>query len=304
MDVKRHDGVLMVYSKDISDSLGLNCVVKEDNISFNQDNITLGMRYDSPYVFKDGYIMYVMEKPPAELATSKIYVPLSFVTDYLQAKVIIKKNNEYYINKGDLSLYDVVKFLPKEVLSAINDQNSPYRTKILKAVELSRSMNIEIPKINIMEKVMVTAPLATYTYNFKGDLIKHGHSEEEIANYAYEDYKAIERSWKLPEEMIQSTKSSYPELKDKDLSNWRYVDYEKYMTVADEKNFESSFSDEQKQQLKQRGILLEDTHYLKELYFNKLQTYSDDDLKKIIRSYYQFSIDWLKANSKYEKLEK
>ncbi|HQE22688.1 MAG TPA: stalk domain-containing protein [Syntrophomonadaceae bacterium] len=75
-------GISMVSVKEASDLLGLRCEHKGDAIVLSQDNIALEIHYASPHVYKDGYIMYVLESPAVD-DQGTVYVPLSFFTDYL-----------------------------------------------------------------------------------------------------------------------------------------------------------------------------------------------------------------------------
>lgn len=292
--IKDIGGISMVPVKEASGLLGLNYADEKGHIVLRQDNIALKIHYTSPNVYKDGHIMYIMESPAIK-DQGTTYVPLSFFTDYLEIAVRSDDKNQLSItDNSDFSLCNVVQFLPQEVRGALNDENYPHRDEILKAVELPRSMNIDIPKIN-MKKVIQTKPLDAYAYDFKGELKRHGYKDEEIPGFSYHDYKVIERSWKLPEEMTKSLKKSYPELADKDLSQWTYGDYEKYYTEQDQDNFARSFTKDQTIQLNQRGILLEDIFYLRKE-FHQIDTIlakPDEVLKKTIEGYYQISIDAL-----------
>ncbi len=288
------NGIPMVSVEDASSLLGLTCAVENGSIILRQDQIVLKIEPHQPYVRKDGFIMYIMEKPAAYVKGGA-YLPVSLLTDYFKVTIKADENNRLFIARGtDLSLYKIVKFLPQEVSAAINDENDPNRDKLLEQVELPRSMDIKIPKIN-MDRVIVTTPLSQYSNVFKNDLIQHGYGEKEIATFSYNDYCLIQSTWKLPNAMVKSFKKMCPELSNRDLSAWTYGDYEKYYTQQDKVNFESSFTEEQKKQFKQRGILLDDVHYLyKDFYtIDTILSQPDEVLKKTLKQYYQFSIDML-----------
>jgi len=135
--------------------------------------------------------------------------------------------------------------------------------------------------------------LNAFDYDFKGELKRHGYTEEEISKFSYHDYKVIESTWKLPEEMMISISKSYPELANEDPSQWTYGDYREYYTKQDQENFVRSFTDEQLTQLNQRGILVEDTFYLlKEFHeIDMILAQPDEVLKRTLERYYQLSID-------------
>lgn len=290
------NGTSMISAKDASLLLGLTYSVENGSIVLKQDYIVLRINLDTPYVYKDGYIMYMMEKP-AICKNDIAYLPSSFFSDYF--KVDIRSDEKKHLcitNSTNFSLYDIVQFLPEEVLEAINNKNYPNRDKILKQVELPRSMNILIPKIN-MDRVIVTTPLSNYNNVFKSELIQHGYTEKEIATFSLNDFRVIESTWKLPEDMVKRVKRGYPELENRDLSNWTFGDYKKYYTKQNKANSESSFTEKQKTQLKQRGILMEDVHSLLKDYYkiDIILAQPDEALKKTLEGYYQFAIDMLGA---------
>ena len=290
------NGTPMISTKDASLLLGLTYSVENGSIVLKQDHIVLRIKLDTPYVYKDGYIMYVMEKP-AVCENDITYLTSSLFSDYFNVDIKSDKKNHLFItNSNDFSLYEIVNFLPEDVLEAINNKNYPNRDKILKQVELPRSMNIRIPKINI-DRVIVTTPLSNFSDVFKSELIQHGYTEKEISTFSLNDYRVIESTWKLPEDMVKRVKRGYPGLANRDLSDWTFGDYEKYFTKQDKANFESIFTEKQKSQLKQRGILMEDVHFLLKDYYNidTILAQPDEVLKKTIEGYYQFSIDMLEV---------
>lgn len=218
--IKDINGVSMVSAKEASALIGLNYSEKDNRIELTQDQITLRINIGRPFVYRDKYVMYVMEGSALKEGNT-IYLPKSFFSDYLGETIKSENNQLSLSDRKVFSLFDIVKFLPEEVLGAINNANYPNRNKIILAVELPRSMNITIPKIN-SEKIIDTTPLSSYTGVFKANLLQHGFSQKEVAEFSYNDYRVIESSWKLSDQMITSAKHSYPELKDKDLSKWTY----------------------------------------------------------------------------------
>lgn len=292
--IKNVNGVSMVSVQEAAELLGLSYIPAQDGFILKQEQISLNFSFHKPYVIKDRYIMYVMETPAVE-DNGTAYLPRRLFSDYFQVEVKMNQQNQLTISKGaNFSLYNVVKFLPSEVKKALNQSSDPSLNKIRKAVELPRSMNIRIPKLN-GDKIIQTTSLVEYNYIFIEELKKHGYSENEIAGFSYNDYSVIEDSWRLSADMIKLVKRSYPELKNQDLSTWTYGKYEQYYTAKDKDNFAGSFTAEQKLQLQKRGILLEDVHYLyKDFYtIDTIFAQPDGVLKKDLEGYYQFAIDQL-----------
>jgi len=122
------------------------------------------------------------------------------------------------------------------------------------------------------------------------------YTDKEIADFTIGDFEAIENTWKLPEEMIGSKKRLYPELKHEDLSNWTYGDIQNYSDYREKMNLGSQFTEEQREEFRQRGILLEDVFYLRKDFHavDTILAQSDEILRETIEGYYQFAIDMLR----------
>ncbi|MGI6677520.1 MAG: stalk domain-containing protein [Dehalobacterium sp.] len=285
----------MLAVKKASELLGLNYKADEaGSFVLSQDGIVLKFYYDSSHVYKDGHIMYIMEGPAVN-DQGKAYVPLSFFTDYLGTEISFDDKNQLVVSDdSNFSLYNVVQFLPQEIHQALKNQDYPHREEIINAVRLPSSLDIDIPKIN-MEKIIDTKPLDAFSYDFKGELREHGYTEEEISRFSYHDFKVIESTWQLTEEMINSIKNDDPELAEKDLSQWTIGDYQKYYKERDKKNLELSFTEEQLAQLNQRGILMEDAFYLLKEFqqMDRILAQPDEVLRRIMEGYYQLRIDAL-----------
>ncbi len=295
LPVEEIDGILGVLAEDLARLLHLEFSIEQDIIFFKKDDILLKITLNNGYVYRDRYLLDVLEAKPTR-NNGKVYIPVEFLADTLGVPLRSDTQNQIYIADSEFSLYNYIKFLPQEVVRAINDLSYPYRDEILKGVELPRSMNIQTPKINT-EKIIVTTPLEAYAYDFKGILKNQGYTDEEIAQFTYEDYRVLESSWKLPQESIEATKRAYPELRHENLKNWTYGDKEAYSISKDKLALRRCFTLSQMEYLQKNGILLEDAFYLlKELYRpESIINCSPDEIKKIIEGYYQSSISMIRG---------
>lgn len=293
--VEEIDGKMRVSAEELAQILNIGFSKEQNSISFKKDNILLKITINNGYVYRDRYLLDVLEASPVQ-KNGMVYIPVEFLTDTLGVPLRSDTQNQIYIADSDFSLYNHIKFLPQEVIAAINDTGYPNRTEILKAVELPRSMNIQTPKVNV-EKIIVTTPLEAYAYDFKGDLKSHGFTEKEIDQFTYEDYRVLESNWKLPQEMIKLTKRAYPELKHEDLSNWTYGDKEAYSLLKDNIALKKSFTLAQLEYLQKNGILFDDVFYLlKELYSpESIVNQPPEQIKKTIEGYYRSSINMVKG---------
>lgn len=290
IEIVKVNDVAMAPVGKLSEMLGLKYTYTNDEVTIKQDGITLIIKPNLPYVYKDGYIMYVMQGVPIK-ENDQMNISLDFFTDYLEADLYVDNKNRVQLLNQELSLYNVVKFLPKEVLGALYDNCYPYRDKILKAVELPRSMNIETPKLN-NEKIVHTVSLDELSSVFKNELRQHGYSDEDIAGFSFNDYNVLHKTWKLDAEMISLTKSQFAELNNEDLTSWTYGDFQDYQSTH---RGSADITEQQKVQLNDRRILIEDVPYLlKDFYsIDAILSQPDQVLKKKIEENYQVSIDML-----------
>lgn len=189
---------------------------------------------------------------------------------------------------------DTSKFSPADVVKALDQKTSgtvdPNVAAIADNVILPGSMDIKVPNIN-MEKVIITTPLSAYEYDFAKELQEHGVTA--TPDMTYDQYREIEKTWKLNEEQIKMAKRAYPELEKQDISNWTNGDYKSYYAKVDKANLEKGFKPEQLQELTKRGIRKDDLVYLlKEFYTpDAIVAQPDEVLKNTIQGYYQFRVD-------------
>ena len=70
--------------------------------------------------------------------------------------------------------------------------------------------------------VYQTVDVYTLDKSFSEALAAHGIVRTSMS---YSEYEAIESTWLLPNDMIESIKRAYPELALIDMSSWTYGDY-------------------------------------------------------------------------------
>ncbi len=81
-EIKDIDGVSMVSAKNACDILGLTYADKDGGFVIKQDDIKLEFNFSNNYVYKDKFIMYVMEKPAVD-KRDVAYLPMKFETSII-----------------------------------------------------------------------------------------------------------------------------------------------------------------------------------------------------------------------------
>ena len=189
------------------------------------------------------------------------------------------------------------KYMPAEIAEAIEHKNmrSMEYTAILNDVLLPASMGIEIPNIN-PESVYQTVDVYTLDASFSTALADHGIIRTSMS---YSEYEAIENTWLLPDDMIESIKRVYPELALIDMSDWTYGDYKNYSKEADYANALDGISAEQISSLEMRNIRIADLHYLIKEYhtIESVLAQSDSALKQTLEDAYQFTANMVGLTS-------
>lgn len=189
------------------------------------------------------------------------------------------------------------KYLPSDIVEAIEHKNtrSAEHTSVLNDVLRPASMGIEIPNIN-PKSVYQTVDVYTLDSSFSEALAAHGIIRTSMS---YSEYESIERTWLLPEDMIESIKNAYPELAQTDMSNWTYGDYKDYSKEADFENAMDAISVLQLSSLEARNIEVADLHYLIKEYntIENILAQSNSDLKQTLEDAYAFTANMVGLTS-------
>lgn len=157
------------------------------------------------------------------------------------------------------------------------------------------SMGITIPKIDSSRVAPINSKLLRDLKGYETfyeELVNHGYPKEVIEKMTYSEYEAIEATWPMSEEYIEVFKKIHPGLENEDLENWTIGESEEYTKEENIRELATRFTDEQLEELNERGILVEDTRYLFKEYHtaDNILSKSDAALKNTLEGYYTFNI--------------
>lgn len=287
IEIATIDGNNMVKAEDVAYVLDIKTYIDEDNmICFEQDGKIVKLDFDSQYVFQYQYRVDYLKSNSIK-KENEIFIPLLFITDYLKIEGEIKDNKYIPLNIDDFDMYNVVKFLPEEIWAAYNDPDYPDREKILAQVDKPRSMDIDVPNIDI-SRLIWTCPINDkqrdiLLYNYKYE------RPEEIKNLTQEDYTTIEHSQFIEQDIIENLKLNDPALANNDLKSWTYGELNEY--YEQNNNGTSKYSPAEKQQFAQRGIIEDDISILYKHYhdIDTILDQPDESIREILLTNYQ---DW------------
>lgn len=204
-------------------------------------------------------------------------------------RYVCNQNTTQFINKSNT-------VMPKDIVNALERSYSSDSDKtsndVLSIVELPRSLSISIPKID-MSKVHDTNPLEQLQID---NLIKHGYSKEQILTLDAGDYYEIEKTWKIPSEVIPNIVLCFPDVDISIISRWTWGDYFVYSKSADERSNVYALTKEQEAAFKARKITLDDARMLLKDFqtYDNILSQSDNTIKAYIESYYKFTIGNIK----------
>lgn len=183
-----------------------------------------------------------------------------------------------------------VGYSREEIKTALLEYERTGKTsEIAEAVLLPASMGIEIPNLN-PAKVLNDTPLKEYggSETFYAALRAHGYDDPDMENMPYWQYQQLESDWLLEQETIDLL-AGYPELADRDLSQWTYADYNRFNEQRSQDILASWFTEEQLSELQERGIRVEDTRPLLKAFYDPETILEQPDyaLKAVLEDWYE-----------------
>jgi hypothetical protein len=190
-----------------------------------------------------------------------------------------------------------VLYQPEDVLLAVEqlaNQKNIDNESLVQNVFLKQSMGIETVNID-MRKVAVNTKISKLNGEFFDALMKHEIDSETAKCMTLSEFRMLEGTWKLEKEEIEIARRLYPELSKIDISNWTHGEYKNYYMRKNRESLAKRFSEVQHEELKNRGINLEDTFFLFKEFHNAdvILAQSDEVLKDTIEAYYQVKLDML-----------
>ena len=271
---KNISGVEMFPLENLSKISSIKATIDGEQIILQEDQLKITLSLGSRFIYRHEFITDNLSAAPVKINGS-VFLPTSFIDEYLTS------------NKDeDLSLYHGAKYLPSEVTSALKDQNNEHNRKILSAIELPRSMDISIPKID-ENRILQTQLLSDMPPELMEDLESQGY--EDAGKYTYGEYQVISELQTLEEAGLTFIKQTYPELSRMDISDWTVRDYNQWQQEYVKELQSSIYNDEEKLLMQEKGILIEDMHYLRKEFYDEVFQQSDQVLKECLENYYRIT---------------
>ncbi len=263
-----------------------------DSFLFQEDDIQYDFVVGSLLVTRQGKIMDVMPQSPI-LENQALYMSVDWLEEVFGSAILRRDDRIEIQNPEKISFYDVTLYFSDELKLVFKHPELPSSKRLMGAIELPRSMGIDIPKIDASRMLNMT-PIAERAPEFRYELQAHGYSDEDIAALSYGEYRILEDHWLLPEEMQAWALRDFSEYSKEEVEKWTYGELSKRRKADTEKARLNRFSEEEWRSLQERGIVEADLFLLLKEYHQPSQIVmqSDETLKAILEGYYQFHIDY------------
>ncbi len=173
--------------------------------------------------------------------------------------------------------------------SLLSSASTPSDNAILNDVLMPTSMGIDIPHID-PSKIIQSVDVYTLDSSFAEELEAHGiHA----TSMTYSEYEALESTWTIPSDLIESVKVCYPELQDADLTEWTYGDYKDYCSTSDRARLLDSLTDDDISWLNEKSIQISDLDILFKEYYTleNVMLQSDEELQSTLETAYAYTYD-------------
>ena len=200
-------------------------------------------------------------------------------------------------------------YTAEEVSAALlADPADARQQEILADILLPASLGITLPNIDVSRVLRSsTVPLSAFDEggaDMVMDLTERGYAKVDPDKMIYQEYVALENSWFLSEEEIESLKTAYPQLAEIDLTKWTKGQKDAYDSAMLTENRWEGLTMEQKVALNERNILSEDLQYLLKEFQNVdvILQQKDEDLKELLEDYYEINLEFYLGTDTCEAL--
>lgn len=271
-------GQSYVSLNDISPESGIGMDIAVDRIVLTEDGLTIDLPLDSVFIYRDGHIIGSLTLSPY-VEGHTVYVPAEFYDAFLCKDAASAP-----------SLFNGALFYKQEILSALRDRETAFHKKLLAAVEIPRSMNIETPHID-PNRIFTETKLSDYPQQLAEDL--RGQGYENPQSFAYTEYMIISGTQSLAQAGLASTISVYPELKDVDPEVMTVDQFNVWQSAYHAQQYQAGLTKESKAFMEEKNISLDDLQYLDRYFYGSFMEQTDETLQEVLTEYYETLIDFL-----------
>lgn len=286
------DGVSYISYNKFSKAFSFSVTKDNDYVHLKQDDIEVDLKIGTRFIFQYGNLVD-SAKHPFLLKNGVVFIPASFVDGYLGL-------NEVYSEAKSVSLYTVCKFLPSQVLYAVNNEKEKNNSKILEQISLPVYKGYSGWYLDLGRVISFEQFPDSFSKEHEKIINENGFSKQSIN---YSEYLVIKNSSFINQFDMEVIKSD-PALENQDISLWTVDDYNKWLSARQEQelfNFVYSSPDDLRR-LHDLGLSMKDAVNIYNVSNKKVAEIPVDDVYEILDGVYKASIDKVTESSGSEKL--
>lgn len=275
------DGVSYISYNKFSKAFSFSVTKDDEYVRLKQDDIEVDLKIGTRFIFQYGNIVD-SAKHPFLLKNGVVFIPASFVNGYLGL-------NEAYSEARGISLYSVCKFLPSQVLYAVNNEKEGHNSKILEQVSLPVYNGSSGRYINLDRIIRFEQFPDSFSKEHEKIINENGFSKQSIN---YSEYLVIKNSNFINQFDLDAVNSD-PAIENQDITQWTVGDYNKWLSARQEQelfNFVYSSPDDLKK-LHDLGMSVKDAVILYNVANKKAAELAADDVYKILDDFYKSTLD-------------
>lgn len=253
--------------------------LEEGQLRLSENGLDAVLRPDELYLYRRDYITAVLPTPFV-LRDGEGYLPESFCQIFL----------------SDGTLFDNLLFFKDEVSDAFKTPDNEQSQKLLAALELPRSMNIETPNLDA-GRVFTEQLLSEYPKALSAELGEMGFADPQ--DYTYSEYVVLTEARTVEEAGLSPFFLRNEALSKEDPAIWSVRAYKDWQAAEQLKVMEAGLTPQERAFLTDKGIRLEDLRYLQKSFYNDYMQHSDDELRSVIEKAYQMKLSFIMPNSDF-----
>lgn len=259
----------------------ITMTVEGDLVYLQEDGLTLTLVNGSRYVYREGYLMAVMNRG-LKVEDGAVFIHEDFYPDFL-----------YCADTDTVSLFHGCAFFSTEVMQALEAPvMTEYVRKLLAEVTQPASMGITIPRLE-PGRVIQTSREFTAPYGMKDDFTAMGIPVRYTITYT--ENQILEDSKSVADAGITNSMRTYPELADVSPSDMTVGQFREWQRAYLNRHGYEELTDERKAFLAEKQIHYYDHHTLMEFFAWGYIERTDEELRSALEQAYSVDYEFIQS---------
>lgn len=285
------DGVSYISYSDFSRAFPFKVSKDNDYVYMNQNNVNVSLKIGTRFVFQYGNLVD-SNKYAVLSKDGEVFIPVNFLDEYLGL-------NGVYSEARQSSLYTSCKFLPSQVIYAINNPKEQSSKKILQEVSMPVYKGYEGYYIDLNRVISFEEFPANFSKEHEKIINESGFSKQELN---FSEYMVIENSRFINQFNMESMISD-PSFENQDTSLWTIDDYNSWLKTRHDLEFFNSIysSPDDLRGLYDLELSMKDAVNIYTATGKKVNEMSVEKVHNTLGQIYASTVDKVMESSKFEK---